>query len=191
MDKIKELLKKGSDNDPSLKIKLILLAGIVAVLMLSLPDLCAGCGNKKPEPAGEETTPEQYAAELEQHLEEMISSVDGAGKAKVMVTLQNGMEYIYASEDKTSVNTAESITNSGGQSSEAKENSENNYIIIDTEKGEQALIRTALMPSVSGVVVVCEGADDPVTSARIEALVTTALDISPKRVCITLLTKEQ
>lgn len=193
MDVIKNLWDKiaARNADSSIRIKLIIAVGAAAMLLLALPDMCGGCTASNPETVQTEVSAEQYADELEKRLEDMISAVEGAGKTKVMITLQNGKEYIYASEDKLSVNTSESTGTNGNQSSEAKENSENSYIIIDTDEGEKALIRTELMPSVNGVVVACEGAGDPNVSERVEQVVTTALNISSKRVCITLLSTDQ
>ncbi len=184
MDRIKKYIEElFGKKDSSGRLKIIVAAGLAAVVLLALP---ISCGDKEPNTAqaSEEITAEQYADILEKRLEYMIESIDGAGDAKVMVTLRNGIEYIYASEDKSSVNTAESVTNSGGQSSEAKENSENNCIIIKTDSGEKALVRTAIMPAVSGVAVICEGADNPEVQERIVTLVTTALSISSRRVCV-------
>lgn len=159
---------------------IMLAAGAVLLILLS------GCPQ-----SGESddqittTTADQYAAQLEQRLEQIISTVEGAGKSRVMVTLQNGVEYIYASEDAVSTDSSESTDSSGRQSSGEREEHQSSHIIIDTGQGEQALVRTELMPSVSGVVVVCPGAGDPEVAQRIMSVVTTALDISPKRVCIT------
>ena len=194
MNRIKEFTERffGKEADPSVRIKLLLIVGIAAMLLLALPDMCSGCGKSDAAAAvSGEIDPTEYAAQLEARLEDMIGTIDGAGKTRVMVTLQNGVEYIYASEDKTSINTSENTGSNGSQSSEARENSENSYIIIEDEAGEKALIRTQLMPSVNGVVVICEGADDPETVERIRSVVTTALNISSKRVCITLLSKDQ
>lgn len=194
MEYLKEFWNRITDKtaDSSIRIKLIIAIGTAAVLLLALPDMCSSCSaDKESEKILAETSVEQYADELEKRLEDMISAVEGAGKTKVMITLQNGKEYIYASEDKLSVNTSESTGTNGSQSSEAKENSENSYIIIDTDEGEKALIRTELMPSVNGVVVACEGAGDAKVAERVEQVVTTALNISSKRVCITLLSTDQ
>lgn len=125
-----------------------------------------------------------YAAQLEAKLEEVIGSIEGAGETQVMITLLNGVEYIYASEDSISLDTSESSDDSGRRSSDARENTQKSCIIIDTDEGEQALVRTELSPTVGGVVVVCEGAADPIVRERILQIVTTALAISSKRVCI-------
>ena len=59
--------------------------------------------------------------------------------------------------------------------------------MVDGTDGRSALVRTRMEPVIKGVVVVCEGGDDPVTVSRIMDAVTTALAISSAKVCITKL----
>ena len=56
---------------------------------------------------------------------------------------------------------------------------------MDGTNGRSALVRTRMEPVVKGVVVVCEGGDNPLTVTRILEAVTTALAISSTKVCIT------
>ena len=168
------------------KLSAIVAIGLTAMLLLLLSDgaeMCQGAGQD----SNEAITSQEYAAQLERRMEELISSVDGAGRCQVMVTLENGVEYVYASEDKVRRDSSESSNGNGNLSNDQSEDSENKLIIIDGGNGEEALVRTELMPTVSGVVVVCEGAEDPLVRERIEEVVTTALNISSKRVCITLI----
>ena len=169
-------------SDGKKRTNLVILLAAASVLLILLSD-CSG--GDRTETVRQEITAAQYAEQLEQRLEQIISSVEGAGHCRVMVTLQNAGEYIYASEDAVSTDSSESTDPGGRQSIGQREDHQSSYIIIDTERGEEALVRTELMPSVSGVVVVCAGGDDPYTAQRIMSVVTTALDISPKRVCIT------
>lgn len=161
---------------------IIIMLAAGAVLLILLSDCSGGKVEKKENP---ELSAVQYAEQLEQRLQQIISAVDGAGECRVMVTLQNGGEFVYASEDAVSTDSSESTDSGGRQSSGEREEHSSSFIIIDTADGEQALVRTQLMPSVGGVVVVCSGGSDPQTAQRIMSVVTTALDISPKRVCIT------
>lgn len=46
-----------------------------------------------------------------------------------------------------------------------------------------------IQPTVRGVVVVCDGAEDPVVCGRVMSAVTKALDITSTKVCITKLTQ--
>lgn len=170
-------------SDSKKRTNLMIMLAAAAVLLILLSD-CSG-GGEKLSTAGKQENAAQYASQIERQLEQIISSVDGAGECRVMVTLQNSGEYIYASEDAVSTDSSESTDPGGRQSAGEREEHRSSYIIIDTGQGEQALVRTELMPSVSGVVVVCPGGDDPQVAQRIMSVVTTALDISPKRVCIT------
>ena len=98
-----------------------------------------------------------------------------------MVTLKTGWN-TYAREQD--INTDRKEDDSGKSERDGKRES---IIIVDTENGRQGLLVTEIQPTVKGVVVVCQGGDDPVVQERIASLVTTALNISSKRVCVTKL----
>ena len=174
--------------------KLAVAAGLLIILLILVSEYVPSSEEGKGSAAdGYDSSEraEMYSRRLEQKLEDMISSVEGAGRTKVMVTLKNGSEYVYASSGRTSVDTSQSTGSGGQQSSGSRENTENSFMIIEDKDGKHALVRTELAPTISGVVVVCEGASDPAVKARIEEVVTTALGVSPKRVCITLLSSQE
>ncbi len=176
------------------KTRLAAAAGLLVILLILLSEYIptAKAGGEAADSVPDTSESAQaYARRLELRLEDLISSVDGAGRTKVMVTLKNGPEYVYASPGKSSVDTNQSTGSGGQQSSGSREDTENSCIIIEDRDGKRALVRTELAPTVSGVVVVCEGAADPAVKARVEEVVTTALGISPGRVCITLLSSQE
>lgn len=175
-----ELVKKIKSSVGKEKlVGIVAMLGLLAMVLLLLSE----CGDSKTAKISEaEKDAQEYREQLEDELQSIISSISGAGHTKVMVTLQGSYEYVYAQENKSSSNSS-----LDGSSSDKREESENSYIIIDTDEGEKALVRTELFPPVAGVVVVCEGADDEIVRNRIVLAVTTALDISSKRVCVILL----
>ena len=62
---------------------------------------------------------------------------------------------------------------------------ETNYIIVEDADGAQkALAVTQVQPVVKGVVIVCEGGDNPSVQQRVTDAVTTALNLSSARVCV-------
>lgn len=127
-------------------------------------------------------TVDEYAEKLEQKLLSMIGNVDGAGKAQVMVTLESGVEYVYASEEKNNVD----LSQEGEERKDEKTNTEKKLILVENSDGnEQALVCTEIQPKVKGVVVICQGGDDPIVQQRVVSVVTTALDISSNKVCVT------
>ena len=110
--------------------------------------------------------------------------IRGAGQCQVMVTLENGVEYVYASQQKVNTDRTEDTASDSNKISQ-RDGTEQNIIIVDTDNGRQGLLVTEIQPTVKGVVVVCEGGDLPQVQQRIIEAVTTALNISSKRVCVT------
>ena len=133
-------------------------------------------------------TTEEYTKQLEKNLTDILSSIEGAGAAKVMVTLENGTETRYATEEKH--NNEETRDEQNGQTTRTQQvgDSEIKYITVrDADGTERALAITEIEPKVKGVVVVCPGGEDPVVQQRIIRAVTTALNLSSQRVCVTKL----
>lgn len=165
----------------------IVFLGIAGILLILFSDL-SSCEKKETQKADAEFQSVQgdYGQHLESQLSSIISSISGVGEARVMVTLSGSGEYVYVNQEKKSVDTSNDLDSK--RSSESVETSAS-PVIISAGGGEQALIRSEKMPSVKGVVVVCEGGGDPVVRQRVISAVTTALDISSQKVCITLLSE--
>lgn len=182
VQKFKNLL--GPDN----RIRLIVAMGLAGMALILISQFVSGGGSKEetPEAGTAVFTSEQYIAQLEEKLTNLIMGMEGVGRAEVMVTLESGIETVYAQEEKRNVDktqdpgTAEAM----GRTYE-KENVEQRYILVDTEYGrKEALVRTQLEPRIQGVVIVCEGAGKPKVEADLIHVVTTALHIPTTRVCV-------
>lgn len=185
-DKLKKFF--STVKNPENRVKLILTIGIAAMLLIFVSDHFADSTKRTSvEAQVYSTNYDDYAAQLEARLTEMISSVDGAGETKVMVTLECGTEYVYASQQKTTSALSEDSDINGKTSRDEKTTGEENVILIDGDNGEEPLILKEMTPTVAGVVVVCSGADDVQVKQRIVDIVTTALGTSSNRVCVTLM----
>ena len=129
---------------------------------------------------------QEYVSKLEKSLTEIVSSIKGAGESKVMVTLENSEQTIYATEERQNKEATED--KSDGQTSKKKESDglEKKYITIkDSDGSEKALSVTQIQPTVKGVVVVCQGGDDPCVQKKVVDAIKTALNITAKRVYVT------
>lgn len=129
---------------------------------------------------------QEYVTKLEQNLTELVSSIKGAGESKVMVTLESSEQNIYATEERQNKEATED--RSDGQTSKKKESDglEKKYITIkDSDGSEKALSVTQIQPTVKGVVVVCQGGDDPAVQKKVIDAIRTALNITAKRVYVT------
>ncbi len=172
---IKKITERFSTADGK---KWLLIIGAVGIVLLALSEWIPS------KPTANETvdTAAVFVENTERRLCEILSSIEGAGKCRVMVTLENGVEYVYATEQKT---------NTDRQQEENKtierDDNEESVIVIDTGNGRQGLLVTEIQPTVKGVIVVCEGGDREEVKQQIVQSVTVALNITAKRVCVTKL----
>lgn len=182
-EKIRKLL--GGDW----KLKLIVALGLVGMALILISQFVE-TKSTEPDASTAQFTSEQYIADLETKLTALIIGMEGVGEARVMVTLQNGVEYIYAQEEKRNTDT----TREGGSAAASlrvneKENVEQKYILIDQNGKKQPLLQTELQPKIQGVVIVCEGADNILVEQNLINVVTTALNVPSNRVCVVKIEK--
>lgn len=120
-----------------------------------------------------------YCEYLEVKTTEIIEAINGAGKTRVMITLSETTEYIYAANDKK--------TEKNGNSSNDS-TYENDYIILEENNNDKGLLIKTIEPKIRGVAVVCEGGDNANVQNRIYSTVSAVLDIDTSRISISKLT---
>lgn len=172
---IEKISEKSRLNKRLLLIVLMLVSGIILLLASELL-----VGDTTTTAAVPETTvyPDvsEYTNQLEERLVSIISSINGAGATKVMVTLESGSEDIYLHD----FDYGENADPSGKNSVERKDE----YVIIDGSSGEEGIVVRRAEPKVRGVAVVCEGGGLDQVRAQIIETVTALLDISSARVSV-------
>lgn len=180
-----EKLKKFFAGDK--KVKVIAVLGIAGILLILLSEFLPG-KEKKQDAAGSAVAAETDAAvkaqQLEEKLRSIVECIEGVGQADVMVTLQNGVEYIYAQEEKTNTDTVEDATAQAGSKVQQKNSSEQSYILIESSGEKRPVLITQLEPKVQGVVVVCDGGGSASVVERVINAVTVALDIPSNKVSV-------
>ena len=177
-DKFFEFLKNIKNNP-----KIIVVIGLVGILIIFLSSIF----ENKPQsdiPVSSENVSDEYCVNLENKLSKQIKEVVG-GDVNVLITLETGVEYIYASEAKNNIKEIEDEDVQNGQKLQKDRQEQNNYILYKDENGNEVpLVVTEIMPSVKGVVVSCEKGDDEIVSSIVKNLVKTALNISDDKVCV-------
>ena len=135
---------------------------------------------KKQEAEVKEET-KAYEEALCARVEEIVNCISGVGQSHVSVTLDSGIEYVYAVEQRTDTDT----TNQSNDVTSERASSEQKLILVDDQNGgKTALLRTTKLPKVRGVVVVCDGGADPMVVANVTEAVKTALGIYSSQVCV-------
>lgn len=161
--------------------KLIMFLGIAGMILILISSFFSG--NSKSSNAGNSAngiTAEKYRKELEKSITEIVKSITGSSKIKVIITLESGIKYSYA-DITEGASSNKSDDNSASESTETKQS----YITIkDSDGSEKALLVTTQMPEIRGVAIVCEGGDNAEINEKISNAVTAALNITSKRVYI-------
>ncbi len=187
--KLKESVSNLFTGD--LRIKVLVALGLLGMALILASQFMP---EKKPPPdsATAVFTSAAYAGELETRLCDLVSAMEGTGRVRVMITLENAGETVYAQEEKRNVDKQEEMVPNSQETATTttqKENVEQRYILVDGENGREALVKTRLEPRIQGVVVLCEGADNPVAEQSITHVVTTALNIPTTRVAVVKISK--
>lgn len=109
------------------------------------------------------------AAMIENKLEAILSSMRGAGRVRVMLTLDRTNEQIVASSEKT----ASGENNSSRESKPAT---------VQSGGREEAIVLAEVFPRIRGVIVMAEGAGDIGVKLALISAVSTVLGIDEKNV---------
>ncbi len=153
------------------KLLFIIILGFAGMLLI----LLSGAGGEKPaETNKNEADVFAIQNKTEKKLEMLLESVKGAGKVKVMVTVDSLEETIYAVNTET-----ESRADEYSFSDE--------YVLIEKSGDDDGLIIKVTAPVIRGVGITCEGADSAGVKEEIIRLVSAALGISVNRIWVTVM----
>ena len=172
---IEKISAKSRLNKKLMLVALLLVSGIILLLASEIvPSEEAGAPHAPQ--TSECDNMQEYSQRLEERLTSIISSIEGAGVTKVMVTLESGSEDIYLHD----FDYGENADPNGKNSIERKDE----YVIIDGDNGEHGIVVRIAEPKVRGVAVVCEGGGSQTVRGQIVEAVTALLDISSARVSV-------
>lgn len=171
-----ELVKKLKNIKLSKKNKLLIIASAVILTLAFVGEIIA---TESEEPVTTDNTAQyaaQYIEKSEKELEALLEKINGAGEVRVMMTLENCYENVYAK----------------GYSSKAEQNESSSEIETDEEyvvvkKGsnnEECLVIKVYEPTVRGVAVVAEGAGNTSVKTAIIETVCAVYNISSARVSV-------
>ena len=168
----------------------VFVLGIAGILLIGLSSLLPERGEPPQEVPVLETDTGAYAARLEERLQGILQQTEGVGKAQVMVTLENGYRQVYAKSEKVNNDILEDIRAQDEKETQEKQVTEQTYVLVDGAGGKVPLVTAQLEPEVKGVVVVCQGGDDPLVVRRVVETVRVALNISSSRISVSRLAGE-
>lgn len=166
--------------------KIIIISGLIGIGLIFISNMVNSKKASKEENIEITSSASDYIKNLEANIQNIVSSISGAGESKVLITLENSLQNVYATEQKKNNEAIEDKENENTSKKKETSDLETKYIKIKDENGaEKALSVTQIQPTVKGVVIVCKGGDNPVVQKKIIDAVKTALNITSKRVYVT------
>lgn len=167
MNKLSDVLKKLYNNNKKQMTVLI-----IAVIMLVVISILTSSEDVKSEINDNTDTVYSLEYELEKKLEDFLSVVDGVGKVKVCVTFDILEQTSFAQNTETDTD-------------EKGKEIKTDYVIIDTENGEEKGLEISVRaPEIRGVAIACEGGASATVRNEITSLVCSVLGISSNRVFV-------
>ncbi len=121
---------------------------------------------------------EEYCLYLEEKVKMFVEKIEGAGKAEVIITLDETKEFIYATDDKD-------IQKNNSNSDDST--LEKDYVIIENNNNDEGLLIKTIEPKVRGVAISCEGGNKPEVQQQIYSTLEAILNINTSNISITKL----
>lgn len=175
--KSKDFFEKAV-RDKNKSRKILLIVGSIGVLLILLSEI------KLPESFQNNSHSSEisgnyadYTETLNADLTDIISSINGVGECKLMITLKNTNEKVYAQ-------------NSDNSYSESSNSKNNEYVIYESENGDSPILLKEKYPQVEGVAVVCSGGGNSVVRESVIQCVCALFNIPASRVSVSKISNE-
>ena len=168
MNKIEDYIKNLKLDKKTI---IIFLAGILGIVIIFLSEI--DFDRNKENEQEDNQTKNDYCLQLEKKMENFIENIDGAGKTRVIITLSETTEYIYAKDGKEIRKNDETL--------------ENKYVIIENDNINSGLLIKTIEPKIRGVAISCEGGDNTKVQQQIYSAVSAVLNINSSKISISKL----
>ncbi len=175
--------------------------GLIGVLLLVLAVPTEGHSTKDTLPSeetdivkttAEETDNEQtYVEEMEEKLQRILADMEGVGAVKVMITVEDTGEKVVEKDEKSTVSTTTESDGSGGTRTvtEGEETQETRYVELSGE--QYPYIKKEKLPTVTGVVVVAEGAGNPTVVSNISKAVEALFPVEAHKIMVVKMSSKE
>jgi len=183
LNKIKEYLKNISNKDMMRNLFIILIIGIILFI---LADIFIE-NNKQQVKIGDnldkvedlQGSYSDYSTLLENKLENILSQLKGVGEVKVMITLEDTTEVVPAFNTTKNNETTRENDAQGGTREIVREDM--TVQVVTNDNGEPIVLKE-VRPTIKGVMVMAEGAENLEVIEMLYAAVKTVLGVHGNRV---------
>ena len=126
-----------------------------------------------------------YAAYWEEKLEENLRCVEGAGRVQVLINIRESEEQVLARDGEEEFSDTTEEDAAGGSRHISENRTDKSVICTVNEKGQSVpLVVKTVSPSVKGVVVIAQGADQARVRRDIIEAIQVLFDVDMNRISI-------
>ena len=126
--------------------------------------------NADTEPAGMEPVSKERT--LQEELEGLLSQLDGAGKVRVLLSMESGTRTHYQTDMEQS------------KTQDSQDKRSETVVITGSERNEVGLIQQIDQPVYRGAVILCQGGSDPGVKFAIVDAVSTATGLTADKIAV-------
>ncbi len=163
-----ERIKKVKHFEIYIAVGLAIIIAVIYFSFLKAPSQNKDTNNKIDNVSSNFSSSGEYIDDLENRLENVITLVKAAGNVEVVVTLEKGFEYVYATEEETRTTAnGTTITTS-------------NIVMVNGKP----VIKEEIYPVVQGIVIVASGANNVSVKMDILSIVQTVIEIENSKINI-------
>lgn len=150
------------------KYKYAIVVLLIGLALLLIP-------GKSSEPQNKEAAAPVATAQetfTQESLVQILQSVEGAGKVRVLLSMATGEETVYQTDTEMSA------------AGESNDQSVKTVIITDSQRSEAGLIRQVNPAAYKGAIVVCQGADSPSVRLAVTQAVAKITGLGTDAICV-------
>ena len=152
--------------------KYVALTAALGIVLLLLPG-----GNEKKQEGGAPDAAEDFdRTALQEEMEEILSSLDGVGNIKLMLTVDGGSAYELARDE------AQTQKRGGEDTGERTQKSET--VVLGSGASAEVVVTRSRFPAFIGALVVCEGGDRAEVRLRVTQAVAALTGLSSERITV-------
>lgn len=184
LKKIREHLE-GMDNKKHIVNLFIII--LISIIILIGTSIFKDNNKSSPSPVIKEKPEEynsyvqvDYSNYLESKLTKILGKLNGVGAVNVMITLEDSIEKIPATNITKSSEQTTETDSEGGKRDSLREDSSTQ--IVNTSSDGSIVVLKEVNPSIKGVIVVADGAEDPLILEVLYEAVKTVLGVSGNKV---------
>lgn len=126
----------------------------------------------------------EYATYLEEKLEKVLTQMQGVGEVKVMITLETTEEQVVEKDEALVRNNTTEEDAQGGNRTVYQLDSGEETVYKKQGSDESPYVTKTILPKISGVLIVAEGAGKGSVSKSITDIAQALFDIEAHKICV-------